>query len=357
MFKPLIVSSQLVARNVGETHTPGSQPSSLPANRSTSTRPAIVDPLIDSDLQRLWRDWDVRGKGVALGRALSADERFRAERRCAELEAACAPFTPAERDLVVGLLSGALGGFRALRHEDDESVVASLAILLRILAPFPLWAIEDTCLAIGSDEAVLDGKKLSRSYPPNDAEVCALVKAKLEPYLDSLQNARALLAAPVIERARPKREPDATPSPAPTYDDPLASRRRFVQGDELNGWRVIVRMLGQSDLTTHTAGAGDGIWMTAAPQSDLVAMSRFVHEHADDWQIAEEGTAQFAAWRDRLELWLGKAPRAQKIWLEALDPKLHRLSPLHPDFRLRRSTNGFRVPAPLPPNRDGTWEA
>jgi hypothetical protein len=140
---------------------------------------------------------------VALGRALSADERSRTERRCAQLESGCAPFTPDERDLVVGILSQTLGGFRSLRHEDDESVVASLAGLLGVLALYPLWAIEDACLAIASGEAVLDGKKLSRSYPPNDAELCALVKATLKPYLEGLQNARALLAATVIgERER-----------------------------------------------------------------------------------------------------------------------------------------------------------
>jgi hypothetical protein len=133
----------------------------------------------------------VRGRPVALGRALSADERSRTERRCAELESGCAPFTPGERDLVVGILSQMLGGFRSLRHEDDESAVASLAGLMRVLTPYPLWAIEDTCLAIASGEAVLDGKKLNGSYPPNDAEVCILVKAALKPYHDGLQSAPA----------------------------------------------------------------------------------------------------------------------------------------------------------------------
>ena len=35
--------------------------------------------------------------------------------------------------------------------------------------------------------------------------------------------------------------------------------------------------------------------------------------------------------------------------------EVHGLPLSHPQFKLRKSTKGFRVPAPWPPRRDGSW--
>jgi hypothetical protein len=75
------------------------------------------------------------------------------------------------------------------------------------------------------------------------------------------------------------------------------------------------------------------------------------------WPVVDLGTPEFAAWRDRLQLWLGAEPRPEKIWLEDHNPAVHGLPWNHPGFKLRKSKEGLRVPAPWPPRRDGTWLA
>jgi hypothetical protein len=193
MFKPLVIDTQALNTRA---------PSNLPAIgvRSTGERPAIVDHAADFDIPKLWRDRDVRGRPQSIARALTPGERSVVERRRDELRAACLPFLPRERDSVVVAISRMFGGFGALRHEDDEAAVARLDGLLYVLAPFPLWAIETVCLSISNHEAVLDGERLSRKYPPNDSEVCALTKELLRPYARALENASALLAAPIQAR-------------------------------------------------------------------------------------------------------------------------------------------------------------
>lgn len=94
-------------------------------------------------------------------------------------------------------MSAMLEGFRSLRDVDDERAAAMLDGLRRVLAPFPLWAIEEGCLAIQSGEARLDGKKLDRRYPPNDSEVYGVIKELIAPYVRALENARALMTATV----------------------------------------------------------------------------------------------------------------------------------------------------------------
>jgi hypothetical protein len=84
-------------------------------------------------------------------------------------------------------------------------------------------------------------------------------------------------------------------------------------------------------------------------------MAAFVGAKREAWLIVEEGSEQFAAWRNRLRLWLGCEIKAERVWLEPFDPNVHGQSATHPNFKLRKSKSGFRVPAPWPPRRDGSW--
>ncbi len=142
-------------------------------------------------------------------------------------------------------------------------------------------------------------------------------------------------------------------------DRPPPPERRFMQGDELAGFIVATRIAEQREaLTVEDQQLGKGIWTRRSLGPDLVAMSMFVNDkrsERDAWELVEEGSPRFAAWRDRLRLWLGHDVKAERVWIEPFDPSIHGLSATHPDFKLRKSKNGFRVPAPWPPRRDGSW--
>jgi hypothetical protein len=144
--------------------------------------------------------------------------------------------------------------------------------------------------------------------------------------------------------------------PSARLPDP-APERRWLGGDELAGLQIAVRM-GQRPtprLVNDEGGRGLGLWSVKPLQPDLVAMARFAGEDPATWHQVELGTPQFAAWRDRLALWLGVEIEAERVWSEPHDPAVHDLPALHQNFKLRKSKMVLRVPAPWPPHRDGTW--
>ncbi|MHC2241508.1 helix-turn-helix domain-containing protein [Bradyrhizobium elkanii] len=147
------------------------------------------------------------------------------------------------------------------------------------------------------------------------------------------------------------------PAPGAAPAKPAAPQRRFVQGDELKGLAVATQIAERRELRTiRDQELGDGVWTQLAPQADLAAMARFASAERDAWEVVDLGTPQFAAWRDRLAVWTGAEPQAERIFLEPFDPTVHGVSAANPNFRLRKSKQGFRVPAPWPPRRDGTWQ-
>jgi hypothetical protein len=140
------------------------------------------------------------------------------------------------------------------------------------------------------------------------------------------------------------RLPEQQPSPQPM---------RQIVGNELAGLRVAVRIAEQRELRIdHTIQT-----RKTQIQSDLEALARWADDsRREGWHVVETGTAQFAAWRERLKFWIGGLePIAERIWTEHHDPAAHDLPRTHPNFRPRKSVNGFRVPAPWPPGPDGAW--
>jgi hypothetical protein len=112
------------------------------------------------------------------------------------LSASLAPYERDEEDKAVAAIASMFGGFRSMR-QGDEDAAAVLYGVRRVLASFPLWAIERGCLMIQSGEAMLAGKKLDRRFAPNDSEIYLVVKEIVKPYKLALEKAHALLAAPV----------------------------------------------------------------------------------------------------------------------------------------------------------------
>jgi hypothetical protein len=148
---------------------------------------------------------------------------------------------------------------------------------------------------------------------------------------------------------------DEFPNAKLDEDRPRPPERRFVMGDELLGLRVACLIAERRELPVRREPElGEGVWRTIPPQPDLIALAACGMPTAA-WHVVDLGSSEFAAWRDRLQLWLGAEPRPEKIWLEDHDPAVHGLPWNHPGFKLRKSKEGLRVPAPWPPRRDGTW--
>ncbi|MDA9511177.1 hypothetical protein XI09_42320 [Bradyrhizobium sp. CCBAU 11386] len=138
--------------------------------------------------------------------------------------------------------------------------------------------------------------------------------------------------------------------------DPVPARR-WVAGEELVGLQLAARMASRSLRLVDDVERGRGLWSLKPAQADLVAMARFAGGDPAAWLQVELGTAQYAAWRDRLALWLGGEIEPERLWTEDHDPAVHGLPAMHPNFRLRKSKQVLRVPAPWPPHRDGTWSS
>jgi hypothetical protein len=172
-------------------------PTILPTDRKTDSAPALVDWPADYEIpRRLWSPWKPENGKRSVVRAMGADERAIIERRAAQLGASCGAFSPHEEDRAIAAISSMLGGFRSLRQDEAEAA-AILDGLRRVLAPFPLWAIERGCLLIQSGEAIIDGKRQDRRFPPNDSEIAGVITEIVRPYRRALESAQAFLSAPI----------------------------------------------------------------------------------------------------------------------------------------------------------------
>ncbi|MEN6535699.1 MAG: helix-turn-helix domain-containing protein [Bryobacteraceae bacterium] len=141
-----------------------------------------------------------------------------------------------------------------------------------------------------------------------------------------------------------------------------ATERRLIRGRELEAACLAMKIAGLRppsliNTTSEETGKTTESTFWARPIGpDLLALVQFAHEDPSSWELVTEGSKEFAAWRERLQAWIGSDVQGDRIWLEAFDPNIHGLPGSHPDFRLRKSTKGFRVPMspPWPPKKDGT---
>jgi hypothetical protein len=173
---------------------------SLPVIKSTTEKPSFIDRVADYEIPKLWRDWDVRGIPRSIARELSPGERTHMQRRHDELYIGCSSFLPSEKDRVIAALSEMLGGYRSLQRQSEEAAVAALEVLRRLLARFPLWAIEQGCTVISDGAAMLNGRHVGIGWPPDDSQICLLIKEIVAPYEKLRVNAAALLIAPVQKK-------------------------------------------------------------------------------------------------------------------------------------------------------------
>ena len=193
-----------------------------------------------------------------------------------------------------------------------------------------------------------------RRLTPDEQVLCRAAIGRYNALLDK-HHRKAATNFHMWIRQRGFREfPEArlsAPPPAPPV-------RRWVHGDELSGVLVAGAVAGRRivPVPSEDPALGPGLWTKTPLSADLVALSKF-HDHPpEQWLGVDAGTPQFAAWRDRLQAWLGgEAVAGERVWTEPHDPEVHDLPPIHPKFAFRKSKRVLRVPALWPPRRDGTW--
>lgn len=154
--------------------------------------------------ERVWSNWIPSLGRRELKRALTVDERRELIARRDELTEGLRSYLPSgDKDEFNSILGGLLGGYRSMRHE-GEDVEAVLAVLQHVLRDFPLWAISEGCRRIVMNEAGLDPR-----WPPNDAQIHAVVKSVVKSYKLKLDVVTDVLQAciessPIPEEHRPQ---------------------------------------------------------------------------------------------------------------------------------------------------------
>jgi hypothetical protein len=158
--------------------------------------PKILNRLTDVEIPKLvWSSWKPAVGGRRLVRALTDGERVALEARRNELEPAAAGYGERDRDRVVLAVADMFGGFTSMRQSDDEAA-SRLDGVIRLLTPFPAWAIEKACRGIQMNGVFRDGS-FDRRWPPNDAEIVDAVRTEARLYADQHRSAVALLSAEV----------------------------------------------------------------------------------------------------------------------------------------------------------------
>lgn len=181
----------------------GSLPNSAKASESRSlligdTFPRISVRSTDVDIPRTaWSAWQEDGKARMLRRPLTDAERRELTTRANELAPVVAPYGRKEAPHVALALTDMYSSYTSMRQAGDEAL-ARVDSLLRLLAPYPAWAIQKACRSIQTDGVWREGA-FDRRWPPNDAEIIAAVRKELALYDETYRSAIALLSGAVEE--------------------------------------------------------------------------------------------------------------------------------------------------------------
>lgn len=212
-----------------------------------------------------------------------------------------------------------------------------------------------------------------RGYPGHEvmsrARALEVFEAMTPQQQEHARNAAPFLAATLKKLERKPRDAHRWLAergwleyPQAAKSAPAKSERRMIKFAELASVQLALRIAGQRPVaiinvtSEETGRSTDGGFWGPPIGPDLLALAPFAEGETGAWHVAEEGSAEFAAWRDRLKDWLGcPSIEGEKIWLEPYRPEVHGLPGSDPNFKIRKSTRGLRVPRPFPPRKDGTW--
>ncbi len=141
----------------------------------------------------------------------------------------------------------------------------------------------------------------------------------------------------------------------------MALQKRLIRGREMAAVFAGLKIAGLhppstiSTTSEETGRSTDSIFWARPVGPDLLALADVMLTDPKNIHQVTEGSREFGAWRERLQMWFGGDITGERIWLEPYNPDVHGLSGSNPDFKIRRCTKGFCVPRPFPPLVDGTW--
>lgn len=190
---------KLASRDSRAVSAETSKKNGLLSKRHSTSMPAILVRETDIEIpRRVWSGWLPSGIGSGnrqLRRPLSDVERGLLEARKAELEPWVDGYHEQELDHVVLALMELYGGFTSMRQSGEEAA-ARVDSVRRLLAEYPLWAIERVCERIRKKGYWVNGS-LERHWPPSDPEIVEAVRIETTLYRDQFDSAVKLLAATV----------------------------------------------------------------------------------------------------------------------------------------------------------------
>lgn len=173
--------------------------------RTGANVPTIRDTVADVSIPMTsWSPWVPDCGPRQLRRPLRDFERQALERRRDELAHTVEPYDrDVDGDRVALALTDMFGGYTSMRQNGEEAV-ARVDGAMRVLEPFPAWAIEKACEDIhrngvfkkNGDE---DGR-YDRQWAPTDSEIAVIVREKRRLFGDSYYSAVALLDAKVDDQ-------------------------------------------------------------------------------------------------------------------------------------------------------------
>jgi hypothetical protein len=165
------------------------------------TQPPVKDWLADVEIPRtVMSAWRETGKPRCLRRALSEDERIVLESRRAELQPWMAGFRDSEKDRVMLAVADMYAAFPSMNSKKEREAMAKLESVMRVLADFPVWAIEKACANIRENGIIrMDGDRytVDRHWPPSDPELVEAVRQERRLYGDQYDRVVEVLQAEV----------------------------------------------------------------------------------------------------------------------------------------------------------------
>ena len=187
-------AKRVLAKTVDKAASPASPSQGLVAGarRGSDGLPVLYDSECDTMIpQRVWSTWKEEGKPRELIRDLTTAEYQCLLARAQALGAALEPFPEEQHDEIEKSLAAMFGGFRSMR-QTGQAALDTIDITLAVLRNFPAWAITRACLKIARGEVGLDDR-----YPPNDAQIHAIVEAIVKRYAEARDKITLLMSAPV----------------------------------------------------------------------------------------------------------------------------------------------------------------
>lgn len=214
--------------------------------------PKPTDKTADVDIPTaVYPNWRPSVERRPIKRELTESEHTALVHRATEIEESLLPHAEQERAKVEGIVLTMLFSFRQTAALPREQAKATVGLILPLLTPFPVWAIERACLMFMNGDAMRWLNRYDSNFAPNNSQVIELVRnVKAREQLKAI-NARNILSARIDTEERtvvPAHRKSPCPTSLPT--SPTTTEPAGV-GQTATGHQVVYEPDG-SAVTAHT---------------------------------------------------------------------------------------------------------